>query len=827
MPSMEGEIPQVAAARVSLALGAADIVGVWDGDLVAGTIYGDANFARIYGVDPAVTAQGVPLGGYMQNIHPDDADDVRNAVQRLYAGGLEFASEHRIFRPNGEMRWVMSRGRLARNAEGIAIRFAGVSVDITDRKQSEARHAFLLKLTDQLLAVVDPRDIVGVAATSLGLHLGASRVGFGVVQEDDATIVLETSYVNGVAPIEGAYLMSHFGEPTVARHRLGLTVVHEDLDALSSNYDGAFVGSTIRSFVSVPLVREGRLRANLFVSYRDPHVWEAEDVALIESVAGRLWDAIERARAETALRQLNASLESQIEARIRERERNWRLAPVLMVIADSNGVLREINPAWTRTLGWTAEETIGHPLTQFLTPEDRAVGAATLEQLLRGAAPVECQLTLRAKGAEQRRIAWTTVPEGECVYGYGRDITDQLVAEDRLRQAQKMEAVGQLTGGLAHDFNNLLAGITGCLELLQSRLLDGRHADAERYITAAQGDARRAAVLTNRLLAFSRRQTLAPKATNVNTLVAGMEELIRRSVGPGFSIDVALDPDIWMTLVDPHQLENALLNLTINARDAMAGGGRMTVVTSNQEVAAALAREHDLRPGQYVVLSVKDTGTGMTPEVLRRAFDPFFTTKPLGLGTGLGLSMIYGFSRQSGGHVRIESALGDGTSVYLYLPRYLGPAEVGGTDAPCSIRSAAEQSATVLVVDDEPTVRMLVVETLADLGFETIEAEDGAQGLKLLESRTSIDLLVTDVGLPGGLNGRQLADAGRVLHPAMRILFITGYAQESFTGLKEMAPGMQLLTKPFALEVLTERVERLMAETRQISLTHSIGPPRL
>ncbi len=373
-----------------------------------------------------------------------------------------------------------------------------------------------------------------------------------------------------------------------------------------------------------------------------------------------------------------------------------------------------------------------------------------------------------------------------------------------------MEAVGQLTGGLAHDFNNLLTGISGSLELLQARVAQGRIGDLERYLSAAQGAAKRAAALTHRLLAFSRRQTLDPKPTDANRLMAGMEELVRRTMGPEVAVEVVAAGGLWATLVDPNQLENALLNLCINARDAMPDGGRLTIETGNRWLDQRAARERDLPPGQYVSVCVSDTGTGMAPEVTARAFDPFFTTKPIGMGTGLGLSMVYGFVRQSGGQARIYSEPGQGTMVCLYLPRHHGVAE--NVDIPRELAEAprSEQGETVLVVDDEPTVRMLVREVLADLGYTAIEAADGPAGLKVLQSNARIDLLVTDVGLPG-MNGRQLADAARERRPELRVLFITGYAENAVLNHGHLDPGMHVMTKPFAMEALASRIKELIA----------------
>ena len=385
------------------------------------------------------------------------------------------------------------------------------------------------------------------------------------------------------------------------------------------------------------------------------------------------------------------------------------------------------------------------------------------------------------------------------------------VTEEQLRQAQKMEAVGQLTGGLAHDFNNLLTGIAGALELIRKRLEQGRSGEVDRYIEMAATSAGRAAALTHRLLAFSRRQTLDPKPTNVDRLISGMVDLVRRTVGPGISINVVTGPNAWAALVDPNQLENALLNLCINARDAMPGGGQLTIETENCWVDNRNAIARDFEAGPYLKLSVRDTGTGMSPDIIARAFDPFFTTKPLGQGTGLGLSMIYGFAKQSGGQVRIHSQPGQGTTVTLYLPRHGGGMIEGGApmediaDMPRAGRGEA-----VLVVDDEPTVRMLVADVLGDLGYSALEAEDGASGLSILRSPVRIDLLITDVGLPNGMNGRQVADAARVIRPGLKVLFITGYAENAVIGNGQLDPGMAVLTKPFAMDDLAVRIRDLI-----------------
>ena len=388
-------------------------------------------------------------------------------------------------------------------------------------------------------------------------------------------------------------------------------------------------------------------------------------------------------------------------------------------------------------------------------------------------------------------------------------LADREEAETALRQAQKMEAVGQLTGGLAHDFNNLLAGISGAFEMIGVRLAQGRTADIEKYLAAGQGATRRAAALTHRLLAFSRRQTLSPKPTVINRLLGDFSELVRRTVGPQIDVQTIAASGLWPALVDANQLENALLNLCINARDAMPSGGNITIETANRWLDDRTAREHGLTPGQYVTICTSDTGTGIEKSNLDRVFDPFFTTKPIGQGTGLGLSMVYGFARQSNGHVRIYSEIGQGTMVCIYLPRFRGDEEED-VAVPNDPATEAFAGQSILIIDDEPSVRMLMCDALSDLGYHCIEAGDGTAGLRILESRARIDLLITDVGLPGGLNGRQVADAARALRPDLRILFVTGYAENAVLNHGHIEHGMEVLTKPFAVDELRRRVGTLL-----------------
>jgi signal transduction histidine kinase/CheY-like chemotaxis protein len=393
-----------------------------------------------------------------------------------------------------------------------------------------------------------------------------------------------------------------------------------------------------------------------------------------------------------------------------------------------------------------------------------------------------------------------------------------LAAEEQLHQSQKMEALGHLTGGIAHDFNNLLTSITGSLEMLYKRLQQGRLDELPRHIGTAQEAAARGNSLTQRLLAFARRQSLEPRATDINALVGGMEDLIRRTIDPGIILNVTNAASLWTTLVDPNQLELALLNLCINASDAMPAGGDLIIKTENHTLDGPRAKALRLSPGQYVSLSVYDNGTGMEPDVIEHAFDPFFTTKPVGQGTGLGLSMVYGFMRQSGGHVRIHSAPGQGTSVYLYLLRHDGAAEAAKVFD--SSREPSTLSETVLVVDNDDAPRTQITDLLTQLGYTALQAEDGPAALKILHSSRRVNLLITDVGLPHGMNGRQLAEAARALRPNLQVLFVTSYADNTLIRQIILPPGMHVLPKPFAPAALATRIQKLLtAEPHEKPLT--------
>jgi len=485
---------------------------------------------------------------------------------------------------------------------------------------------------------------------------------------------------------------------------------------------------------------------------------------------------------------------------------------------DPEGRVNSWNAGAERNKGYSEEEILGQHFSVFYTPEARAAGEP--ERALKEA---------REKGRTEM-TGWRMRKSGErfwasvvidAIYdddgelaGFAkitRDITEQREAaraleeaREALFQAQKMEAVGQLTGGIAHDFNNMLAGIIGAINLLERRLQDGRFEEARQYAKAALDAANRAAALTSRLLAFGRRQTLDLKAVDVNDTVRSVEALLQRSAGENVTIETNLTPGLPFTRSDSHQLESALLNLTLNARDAMPDGGRITISTAkvNQPVA-----QPDFAAGDYILLSVADTGAGMSPEIISRAFEPFYTTKPSGAGTGLGLSMVYGFVKQTGGHAGIDSRLGEGATINLFLPVSAEQAEQD--EALSAVDESLGHGETVLVVEDDALVRTLVMDVLRDLGYAGIQAADAKEAIPYLESRRRIDLLVSDVGLPG-MNGRQLADIARQHHPDLPVLFLTGYAEHASVRSTFLGAGMDLMTKPFAVDALAAKIEDML-----------------
>jgi len=782
------------------ALAGTGVVAAWDWDIAAGRIVGDPGFAALYRLGEEEAARGVAPSAFFSVIHPQDRARIRLAVGGVLQGAELFSKEYRVVLADGAIRWVHARGRCLRDEEGgaggellpggdRAGRFVGTLVDVTEQKRAEER--------------------LRIAQTAGGVGTFEYVDGFGTVSVSE-----QFCQLLGLQPAQDLPLRTVNGLAPPGAPSLIPTVIPG-----AGAADGVGAGISQAEF-RITRPDTGEMR---WLTRRGEYLRDTETSDL--RFSGVIYDVTEAKRVEGELRRLNEGLEAVLAERTADRNRLWRLSADVMLVARPDGRITAVNPAWTAVLGWTEAELVGRGLLELVHPDDAGAARRSLDALAcheggpRADSLGRFDARCRARDGRYRWISWSAALGDGLVNAVGRDVTAEKEAaetlrqtEEQLRQSQKMEAVGQLTGGLAHDFNNLLTGIIGSLDLLKVRVGQGRLEQVDRYVTAAQGAANRAAALTHRLLAFSRRQTLDPRPTRPNALIAEMEDLVRRTVGPAIELETVLSDGLWPTLCDPNQLENALLNLCINARDAMPGGGRLMIETANAWLDEQGSLQRDMQPGQYVAIAVSDTGTGMSPEVVARAFDPFFTTKPIGQGTGLGLSMIYGFANQSGGQIRIHSEEGHGTTMRLYLPRHLGEAE-GEADAPQAAASPrAERGETVLVVDDEPTVRMLVAEVLEDLGYTAIEVADGAAGLAVLQSDARVDLLVTDVGLPGGMNGRQVADAGRALRPGLKVLFITGYAESAVVGNGHLEPGMHVLIKPFQMDVLTGKIRDLIRE---------------
>ncbi|MGR3200180.1 MAG: PAS domain S-box protein [Paracoccus sp. (in: a-proteobacteria)] len=694
--------------------------------------------------------------GWLGTIHPDDRVAAVAYWADAIATGRHYETEFRIRRDDGEHRWHLVRALPIRHDQGHIIRWIGTNTDIHGQKMAEVQtmqdRDRLWNLSQELMLVCDTAGIITAVNPSaerlLGWHehelLGKPLTGF--LHPDDVAPT--------VAELEG---LSQ-GEPTLAfenRYRCK---------------DGTYC---LLDWTAVP--DGGRIHA------------VGRDITRERLLA-------------------------------RERERIWSVSPVLQMIGDRSGRIAAVNPAWTQLLGWTAEETAGRAALSFVHPDDREDVLAVLRHLTAqppsGLPADPLQATLVAKNGEHRHVEWTIVSDSDTIYAFGRDITAEretaaalASSEAALRQAQKMEAIGQLTGGIAHDFNNLLQVIGGSLQLLSGN--PANDDKAHRRIQIAMEGVARGSRLASQLLAFGRRQPLAPKVVNLARLIPELDEMLDHAVGEAVQVETVLADDLWNTLIDRSNLENALLNLAINARDAMQGHGRLTIRGENAELDGIQIGDHPGRvSGEYVMLSVSDTGSGIRPEILEKVFDPFFSTKPEGRGSGLGLSMVYGFVRQSGGHVKIDSKVGVGTTITLYLPRNQRPEdEIERRDAG-PVTGGTE---TILVAEDDQGVRETVVETLRDLGYNVLQAPDALAALAILESGVHVDLLFTDVVMPGPMKSTELAQLAEARMPQLKVLFTSGYAENSIVHAGRLDEGVELLSKPYGREDLARKIRQQFA----------------
>ena len=699
-------------------------------------------------------------------VHPDDRDAAVKLWQEALASGDRYETEFRIRSAAGEFRWHLVRAVPIRAPSGEIIRWIGTNTDIHEQKLAEVETTRdrdrLWKLSQELMLVCDYDGIVTAVNPSAERLLG-------------------------------------WTECEMAGRPLSEFVHPDDLGRTAAEIAKLSHGATTLAFENRYRCRDG--------SYRLLDWTAVPDSGRIHAI-GR--DITEERRAT------------------RDRDRIWNLSPVLKVVGRPDGTVTAVNPTWTKVLGWSPAETIGRTILDFVDSEDREAAAERLVKLAGGSPIMASESVILTADGGKRRIAWTSVPDGDTIYAFGRDITAETEAaaalassEAALRQAQKMEAIGQLTGGVAHDFNNLLQVVSGNLQLL-ARDVAGNEKAARRIQNAMEGVAR-GSRLASQLLAFGRRQPLAPKVINLGKLIRGMDEMLRRALGETIEIESVVAGGLWNTLVDPSNVENALLNLAINARDAMDGRGKLTIEAGNAVLDSTYARLHpDVSPGRYVMLAVTDTGSGIPPEIVDKVFDPFFSTKPEGKGTGLGLSMVYGFVKQSGGHVKIYSEPGEGTTIRLYLPR---SAESEDELVALDSGPIAGGTETILVAEDDKGVRETVIETLTDLGYRVLQAPDAKSALAIVESGIPIDLLFTDVVMPGPMKSTELARKAVERLPGLKVLFTSGYTENSIVHEGRLDEGVELLSKPYSLEQLARKVRHQLANAAQQRQAAAPPPP--
>ncbi len=765
-----------------------------------------------------VADTAAPDAGWMPHyIHRDDLPRVEAAIQEAVRTRGRFDMAHRVIRADGTPGWTLSRAIPVLDDQGAITEWFGTATDITAQREAE------LALRDAHHAL--ERRVAESEQRQAQTHESEERYRLAGLATNDAIWDWRLADGHVVWNRALATLFGHTLDATSAEW--WLQHIHpDDRPRIDAGIHAVIDGSGTAWSDEYRFLRADGSYAHVFD--RGTVLRDAQGRAL--RMIGAMLDLSARKAAEAALR---------------ESERQFRVLfetidegfCVIEFLDGPHGPLSDYvhvmaNPAYAANAG--IPDVVGQRVREMVPAEAEAWVEVYRDVLLTGE-PVRFERELVATGRylelaafrveppERRQVAvlFQDVTARHRAEVALRDLNDslerrvadeveaRLKTEEALRQSQKMEAVGQLTGGIAHDFNNMLAVIMGSLDLLGRRFATG-DARALRYVDTAKDGARRAAQLTQRLLAFARKQPLQPEPLDANKLVAGMSDLLRHSLGGAIRLETVLAGGLWRVHADPNQLENVILNLAVNARDAMADGGRLTIETANCHLDERYAAEHiGLAPGQYVLIAVSDIGAGMTPEVVAKAFDPFFTTKEVGRGTGLGLSQVYGFVKQTGGHVKIYSEVGQGTVVKVYLPRLTGvvgdsSASTQGQDVPLGDRLEV-----VLVVEDEPAVRLLSVETLVELGYEVLEADGAATALKLLDAHPEVALLFTDVVMPE-INGRMLADEARKRRPDLKVLFTTGYTRNAVVHNGVLDPGVQLIGKPFTIEELAARVREVL-----------------
>ncbi len=689
--------------------------------------------------------------------------------------------------------------------------------DLTEERAAErqenaraARRSFILDLLDRQRGEVNPESLIKMTCEALGKRLKAARVFYADIDDSNGHRILPRAWSDGhVTEQVGGYRVEDFGRQFLDHLKEGRTLVVENVqeDARTEGIGplASFDELGIASLVDVPLVKEGRLVAIFGVHFSSPRHWSSADVRLTEEVAERLWEAVARCRAE-------------VELRVSEERFSLVTKATNDVIWDWDMI------AGTQWWNESLQSTFGYNPAQVETgpeswlnrihPEDRKRVLESVDAVISGSASTwtEEYRFLHADGhaltvVDRAFVIRDVKGKAVRITGSMVDVTAKRDTENQLRQAQKLEAVGKLTGGVAHDFNNLLTVILGSAEILSEDFGDRPEVRALAGMIGTAAE--RGAELTSRLLSFSRKQPLHPQLTDVCALIQETEGVLRRTLPENIQIGVECADHLWKTELDPSQLDSALLNLVLNARDAMTEGGRLTIETANVALNDDyVVAEHDVVPGQYVMITVTDTGEGMPADVLSQIFEPFYTTKAVGKGTGLGSSMVYGFVKQSGGHIKVHSKPGEGTSVMLYFPRAHGmdvQTHVVGTDN--QIVGGAE---TILVVEDDALVREHLTNQLKGLGYQIFEATSGPNAMKFLDKTQKFDLLFTDVVLADGMDGRELADSARKMQPDMKILFTSGYPEKAIVYQGRLDLGVELLSKPYRRQQLAEKVRMVL-----------------
>jgi PAS domain S-box-containing protein len=782
-------------------------VMLWMGDQNGKCIYLNEAKRAFWGVAPA----DLDTFDWGETVHPDDRAELEAIMRHAMRRQAPFSAEARYRRKDGNYRRIHTDARPRFGGGGEFLGMIGVNVDVTETRAEEARRIALIDLGDRFRELTDPTDIAFAAAEVLGKVHRVSRAGYGTIDMIKETITIDRDWnAPGIKTIAGVLNFRDYGS-YIDDLKRGETVVVADAeqDPRTRETASALKAISAQAFINMPVTEQEGLVALLYLNHADAREWSDSEVAFIRDVAERTRVAVERRRAEQELQQIANSLERQVNERTAEMNRIWRNARDILVVMEADERLRSVNPAWTTVLGHLPREVTSRRFLEFLDTDD----AALWQRGWHDGQVREREMRFRHKNGSYRWISWRISSEDGVLFGYGRDITAEKEqaaalqqAEEQLRQAQKMESIGQLTGGVAHDFNNLLQVVSGNLQLLGKDVAGNER--AEQRIASALAGVSRGSKLANQLLAFGRRQPLEPKVINIGRFVAGMEDMLRRTIGEAIEIETIRSSGLWNTFVDPSQIENAVLNLAINARDAMDGVGKLTIEVGNAFIDDDYVRKHpDLVPGQYVLLAVTDSGTGMTPDVIEKAFEPFFSTKAVGKGSGLGLSMVYGFVKQSGGHIKIYSEPGEGTTIRMYLPR---STQSEDRLAEIDYGPITGGSETILVAEDDEEVRATVVEMLGDLGYRVLKAKDAASALTVIESGVSIDMLFTDVVMPGPLRSADLARKAKERLPGVAVLFTSGYTENSIVHDGRLDAGVDLLSKPYSREALARKIRQVL-----------------